>query len=178
MGFCPAGFRARAGLRTDAQLVLLSAAAHREDGAIKLAPNLKGSAADKVVGTLLTQGLIEEIPAHGALPIWHRDEGKDLSRCASPRAALRPSGSLRAVHCWRLRIATAPGEGRSCTRQACPPGRRGASQENRKRGSATLGQAQPFGLKAGRCARDAPPQTARDHRDHHECNRLATPLGP
>jgi hypothetical protein len=96
---------------TDAQLVLLSAAAQREDGAIKLAPNLKGGAADKVVGTLLTQGLIEEIPARGALPIWHRDEGKGPFGCTSPRAALRPSGSLRAVHCWRLRIATAPGEG-------------------------------------------------------------------
>ena len=41
---------------TDPQLVLLSAAAQREDGAIKLAPNLKGGAADRVVGTLLTQG--------------------------------------------------------------------------------------------------------------------------
>ena len=28
----------------------------------------------KVVGKLLTQGLIEEIPARGALPIWRRDE--------------------------------------------------------------------------------------------------------
>ena len=27
-----------------------------------------------VVGKLLTQGLIEEIPARGALPIWRRDE--------------------------------------------------------------------------------------------------------
>ena len=30
--------------------------------------------APKVVGKLLTQGLIEEIPAPGALPIWRRDE--------------------------------------------------------------------------------------------------------
>jgi FtsP/CotA-like multicopper oxidase with cupredoxin domain len=41
--------------------------------------------------------------------------------------------------------------------------------------AATLGQAQPFGLKAGPCARDAPPQTGRNHRDHHEGNRLASP---
>jgi hypothetical protein len=27
-----------------------------------------------VVGKLLTQGMIEEIPARGALPIWRRDE--------------------------------------------------------------------------------------------------------
>jgi hypothetical protein len=59
---------------TSTQLVLLSAAAQREDGAIELAPNLKGAAADKVVGKLLRDGLIEEIPAPGALPIWRREK--------------------------------------------------------------------------------------------------------
>ena len=62
---------------TSTQLGLLSAAAQREDGAIELAPNLKGAAADKVVGKLLRDGLIEEIPARGALPIWRRDEEKE-----------------------------------------------------------------------------------------------------
>jgi hypothetical protein len=38
---------------TDTQLVLLSAASQREDGAVVLAPNLKGGAASKVVGKLL-----------------------------------------------------------------------------------------------------------------------------
>ena len=50
---------------TSTQLGLLSAAAQREDGAIELAPNLKGGAADKVVSKLLRDGLIEEIPARG-----------------------------------------------------------------------------------------------------------------
>jgi hypothetical protein len=59
---------------TDTQLVLLSAASRREDSAIELAPNLKGGAAHKVVGRLLTEGLIEEIPAGGALPVWRRDD--------------------------------------------------------------------------------------------------------
>ncbi len=59
---------------TDTQLVLLSAASQREDGAIELAPNLKGGAAHKVVGKLLTEGLVEEIPARGALPVWRRDD--------------------------------------------------------------------------------------------------------
>jgi hypothetical protein len=48
---------------TDSQLVLLSAASQREDGGIELARNLKGGAAHRVVGKLLSQGLIEEIPA-------------------------------------------------------------------------------------------------------------------
>jgi hypothetical protein len=46
---------------TSTQLGLLSAAAQREDGAIELAPNLKGAAADKVVGKLLRDGLIEPV---------------------------------------------------------------------------------------------------------------------
>jgi len=61
---------------TDTQLVLLSAASQREDCAIELAPTLKGGAAHKVVGKLLTDGLIEEIQARGSLPVWHRDDDK------------------------------------------------------------------------------------------------------
>src|SRR5215469_1957105 len=59
---------------TDTQLVLLSAASRREDGGIELAPNLKGGAAHRVLGKLLSEGLIEEIPARGALPVWRRDD--------------------------------------------------------------------------------------------------------
>ena len=61
---------------TDTQLVILSAASQREDCAIELAPNLKGGAAHKVVGKLLTEGLIEEIQARGSLPVWRRDDDK------------------------------------------------------------------------------------------------------
>jgi Protein of unknown function (DUF3489) len=57
---------------TDTQLVLLSAASQREDGAVVLAPNLKGGAAGKVVGKLLREGLIEEVSAGGSLPAWRR----------------------------------------------------------------------------------------------------------
>ena len=42
--------------RTDTQLVLLSAASQREDGGTELARNLKGGAAHRVVGKLLSQG--------------------------------------------------------------------------------------------------------------------------
>ncbi len=61
---------------TDSQLVLLSAASQREDYAVDLSPNLKGAITHKVVGKLLTDGLIEEIEARGSLPVWRRDEGK------------------------------------------------------------------------------------------------------
>ena len=59
---------------TDTQLVLLSAAARHPEGAIELASDLKGGAAKKAVGKLLREGLIEEIPARGALPVWRRDD--------------------------------------------------------------------------------------------------------
>jgi hypothetical protein len=61
---------------TDTQLVLLSAASQREDRCIELGANLKGAAAHKVVGKLLTDGLIEETQARGSLPVWRRDEDK------------------------------------------------------------------------------------------------------
>ena len=59
---------------TDAQLLLLSAAAQHPEGAIELASNLKSGAAKKAVGKLLRDGLIEEIPAGAALPVWRRDD--------------------------------------------------------------------------------------------------------
>jgi hypothetical protein len=61
---------------TDTQLVLLSAASQRQDGAVDIGSKFKGGAADKVIGRLLSQHLIEEIPAQGALPVWRRDEDK------------------------------------------------------------------------------------------------------
>jgi hypothetical protein len=60
----------------DTQLVLLCAASQRQDGAIELGAKLKGSASTKVIAKLLSERLVEEIPAHGALPVWRRDEDK------------------------------------------------------------------------------------------------------
>ncbi len=59
---------------TGTQLALLSAASQRKDGAIVFARNLKGGAASKVGGKLLSDGLIEEVPAGGLLPVWRRDD--------------------------------------------------------------------------------------------------------
>jgi hypothetical protein len=56
---------------SDAQLVLLSSAAQHPQGAIKL--DLKGAAATKVVGKLLRDKLVEEMPSGGRLPEWRRD---------------------------------------------------------------------------------------------------------
>jgi hypothetical protein len=58
---------------TDTQLVLLSAASQRQDGVIVLTANLKGGAAGKVIGMLLRDGLVEEVPAGASMPAWRRD---------------------------------------------------------------------------------------------------------
>jgi Protein of unknown function (DUF3489) len=59
---------------TDTQLVLLSAASQRDDRTLERPSNLTGGAAGKVVAKLLTEGLIEEVPSRGSLPVWCRDE--------------------------------------------------------------------------------------------------------
>jgi hypothetical protein len=52
---------------TDTQLVLLSAAAQRQDGVIELTGKPKPAVARKVLITLLTEGLVEEVPVGGLL---------------------------------------------------------------------------------------------------------------
>ena len=58
---------------TDTQLIVLSAASQRDDRGVELPANLKGEAARKVVDKLIRAGLVEEVRAGGALPVWRRD---------------------------------------------------------------------------------------------------------
>jgi hypothetical protein len=58
---------------TDTQLVMLSAAARREDRCISAPPSVRGAAAQKVATKLIAAGLCEEIGAEGDAPIWRRD---------------------------------------------------------------------------------------------------------
>jgi hypothetical protein len=64
---------------TDRQLMALSGATQREDGAIVLPKHLKGGAAAKVVKPLLKQKLIKEIQAKPDMPAWRRDEKEHRS---------------------------------------------------------------------------------------------------
>src|SRR6202040_2569347 len=105
---------------TSTQLVLLSAAAQREDGAIELAPNLKGGAADKVVSKLLRDGLIEEIPARGALPIWRRDEEKEAAlRITTCGLAAIGIDERRALLEAEENSCTGRSPGPACNKPAC-----------------------------------------------------------
>jgi hypothetical protein len=58
---------------TDTQLVMLSAAARREDRCLVASPKLKGGAALKVANKLIAAGFVEEMEADAGAPIWRRD---------------------------------------------------------------------------------------------------------
>ena len=108
---------------TDTQLVLLCAASQHKDGAIELAPNLKGGASHNVVRKLLRSGLIKEIPAGAELPVWRRDEDKgSLALCITKRglAAIQvdPDGNPPHAAAARDRAQEGNGPGQPLRRVA------------------------------------------------------------
>jgi hypothetical protein len=64
---------------TDTHLVLLSAAAQREDRCLVAPPTLKGGAAQRVANKLISCGLVKETKAKTEEPVWRRDEGSGVS---------------------------------------------------------------------------------------------------
>jgi hypothetical protein len=65
--------------RTDTQIVMLSAAAQREDRCLVAPRNLKGGAAQEVAAKLIDGGLAKEIRAKPGVPVWRQDEQAGLS---------------------------------------------------------------------------------------------------
>ena len=64
---------------TDTQLIILSAAAQRDDRCLVAPPKLKGGAVHKFAARLLAAGLAKEIKAKPGMPAWRRDEGAGQS---------------------------------------------------------------------------------------------------
>jgi hypothetical protein len=64
---------------TDTQLMMLSAAAQRNDRYLVAAPNLKVTAAQKIASKLIGAGLVREIRAKAGAPVWRRDDDAGLS---------------------------------------------------------------------------------------------------
>jgi len=77
---------------TDLQLLILSKASQRDDHAIELPPNLKGSAASKVVKKLTDAGLVDEIAATPGLPVWRRDDAGQACALIITRSAFEALG--------------------------------------------------------------------------------------
>jgi len=59
---------------SDTQLIALSSASQREDGAVTLPDRIKGAAAVNLISSLVAKGLVCEMHAVGAMPVSRRDE--------------------------------------------------------------------------------------------------------
>jgi hypothetical protein len=72
---------------SDSQLVVLSAACQRPDrNVLPLPANLKGSAAQKVISSLLAKRLVQEVPAAPGTPVWRKVNSKRLGLIATDAA--------------------------------------------------------------------------------------------
>jgi hypothetical protein len=88
---------------TDAQLVMMSAAAQRKDRCLSAPATIKGAALSKVAVKLAKLGLVRQIAAKPAAPIWRHDD-------AGQRYALKlTAAGLKAIAVERLPDAIRPG---------------------------------------------------------------------
>ncbi len=72
---------------SDSQLVVLSTASQRADGCVfPITLKLKGNAIGNVLKSLLTKGLLEEVPGRADDTLWRYDDGAPLTLKASPAA--------------------------------------------------------------------------------------------
>jgi hypothetical protein len=64
---------------TDTQLVMLSAAAQRDDHCLIAPAHLKGTAPQKAANKLIAAGLVREVKANAGAPVWRCDDAAGLS---------------------------------------------------------------------------------------------------
>jgi Protein of unknown function (DUF3489) len=64
---------------TDTQLMMLSAAAQRDDHCLVAPAHLKGTAPQKAVNKLIAAGFVKEIKAKAGAPVWRRDIATERS---------------------------------------------------------------------------------------------------
>ena len=72
---------------SDSQLVILSTATQRPDGCVfPITLKLKGNAIGNVLKSLLTKGLLDEVPGRADDTLWRYDDGAPLTLKASTAA--------------------------------------------------------------------------------------------
>jgi hypothetical protein len=74
---------------THAQLVMLSAAAQREDLCLATPDKLKGAILAKVGEKLVKLGLVREVRAKAKMPVWRRDDAGQSSALKLTAAGLK-----------------------------------------------------------------------------------------
>ena len=140
---------------TDTQLIVLSAAAQREDRCLVSPKNLKGGAAQKFAERLLAAGLVKEIKTKQGAPAWRRDAATAQSYSLKLTAAGLKAIAVKRM-AWKRRRGTGAAHGRRSRRRSGDAG-----------GSFALGD----GALAGRATRrleigagcwPPPPRSRRD----------------
>ena len=173
---------------TDTQLVVLSAAAQRADGAIEpLPPNVRGGAAAKIVEGLIRRGLAERVPSGRAgVPDLVRITPEGLAAIGvaegdeAPRKRQRTAKRAAAGRPKKKRSARRQSEARWGPRrqQAGDGARSAAAAEGRQRGGAAdrarlaaahrsrihRGCRQEAARARGRVGEDGGPRTRLSHR--------------
>jgi uncharacterized protein DUF3489 len=100
---------------TDAELVMTSAAAQREDRCLAAPERLKGAAVSKVSAKLVKLGLAREIRAKPGMPIWRHDEERRAYALKLTSTGLKgiavDEGSQEAIGVGRQTHAVAPRDG-------------------------------------------------------------------
>jgi len=108
---------------TDTQLIILAAAAQREDRLLTLASDMDPAAAEKLAARLIKTGLIEEVEAAPDMPVWRRtDDGAWALRITDQ--------GLVAIHADEAAPASSPEEVQPAAAEQAAP-RRGRSGNRR-----------------------------------------------
>ena len=63
----------------DAELVLLSSGAKRDDRVAEIPTGMKASSLQRATGNLLKRGLMEEVEAGRDQPVWREQDGRRLA---------------------------------------------------------------------------------------------------
>ena len=101
---------------TDTQIVMLSAAAQRDDRCLLAPQILKGSATQKLATKLIGAGLAKEIKAKPGAPVWRQDEQAGQSYALKLTAA-----GARAIADATGRRQTKRGKTQTSTCRSLPP---------------------------------------------------------
>ena len=161
---------------TDTQLMMLSAAAQRNDRYLVAAPNLKAAAALKIASKLIGAGLVREIREKAGAPVWRRDDDAGLSyslklTAAGAKAiAIDESGEPGNVDDdGDLREEVAPVRSSSHEHSAPAPSSTGENGTAPRRSSSPRGRDE-----AGAGRRTASTGSRREYRRADRCDGLAS----
>jgi hypothetical protein len=137
---------------TDTELVLLSSASQREDGAVEFTGKPKRAVATKALTRLLSDGLVEEVPAGGRLPVWRRDNDQSafaltitarglaalgIEKSSASREEAVTSGASEVVGDPMAdgAFAATPASRKTSTKRGAAPRKGSAAEASRREGS-------------------------------------------